>query len=285
MLDSLKKSDAELSGAQRRRGQQRYISRCHVGDICQVLLSSMGDESPDNKDGIESDRCGSAMAGARSSLGHGVSKSSRHTSSSSSGGHGAATGGDSTRGEGGGRGCVSVFNVVDDEPASRETVEAFARQLLLGVGGGPANDGRVPESEGRAPESEEGGRESEVGFPKGGKAHDLQGGSAAGGESSSGGCGGGRSSTSTSSRSSQSSSGESSSGSDVGDSRGRSSSSSRPAALEEKRVINTRIKRRLGVRLLYPTYREGLSAIAAGDAGPFTSMEDVWILTGRPLAG
>lgn len=34
---------------------------------------------------------------------------------------------------------------------------------------------------------------------------------------------------------------------------------------ESKRVRNDRIKRDLGVRLLYPTYREGLAAILAGD--------------------
>ena len=40
-------------------------------------------------------------------------------------------------------------------------------------------------------------------------------------------------------------------------------------ALEEKRVSNARLKRELGVRLAFPTYREGLAAIAAGDLRPF----------------
>jgi hypothetical protein len=39
--------------------------------------------------------------------------------------------------------------------------------------------------------------------------------------------------------------------------------------LEEKRVCNGLIKRELGVRLAFPTYREGLAAIAAGDLRPF----------------
>jgi nucleoside-diphosphate-sugar epimerase len=47
----------------------------------------------------------------------------------------------------------------------------------------------------------------------------------------------------------------------------------RPAGAEgargEKRVRNTLIKEELGVRLMYPTYREGLRAIAEGDATPF----------------
>ena len=37
----------------------------------------------------------------------------------------------------------------------------------------------------------------------------------------------------------------------------------------EKRVRNERIKSELGVALRYPTYREGLAAIHAGDRTPF----------------
>lgn len=40
-------------------------------------------------------------------------------------------------------------------------------------------------------------------------------------------------------------------------------------ALEEKRVSNNKLKQHLGVQLAYPTYREGLAAIAAGDLRPF----------------
>ena len=35
---------------------------------------------------------------------------------------------------------------------------------------------------------------------------------------------------------------------------------------ENRRVKNDRLKRDLGVRLAYPTYREGLTAIAARNA-------------------
>lgn len=41
--------------------------------------------------------------------------------------------------------------------------------------------------------------------------------------------------------------------------------------LEEKRVRNTKIKSRLGVRLRFPTYREGMRAIVEGDPMPFGS--------------
>ena len=41
--------------------------------------------------------------------------------------------------------------------------------------------------------------------------------------------------------------------------------------LEEKRVRNDLIKQELGVQLAYPTYREGLRAIHAGCMQPFTS--------------
>ena len=37
----------------------------------------------------------------------------------------------------------------------------------------------------------------------------------------------------------------------------------------EKRVSNQRIKRELGVRLAFPTYREGLAAILHKDMRPF----------------
>ena len=37
----------------------------------------------------------------------------------------------------------------------------------------------------------------------------------------------------------------------------------------EKRVRNDRIKSELGVELLFPTYREGLAAIAEGNRTPF----------------
>ncbi len=42
-----------------------------------------------------------------------------------------------------------------------------------------------------------------------------------------------------------------------------------PARTGEKRVSNQRIKRELGVRLAFPTYREGLAAIVQCDMRPF----------------
>ena len=42
-----------------------------------------------------------------------------------------------------------------------------------------------------------------------------------------------------------------------------------PGNLEEKRVSNARIKSSLGVQLRFPSYREGLAAIHAGDKTPF----------------
>ncbi|KAI8471093.1 MAG: NAD(P)-binding protein [Monoraphidium minutum] len=58
----------------------------------------------------------------------------------------------------------------------------------------------------------------------------------------------------------------------------------RGGAAEEKRVGNAKIKAELGVRLRYPTYKEGLAAIAAGVADPFLNAADVELLTGRPFA-
>ena len=45
-------------------------------------------------------------------------------------------------------------------------------------------------------------------------------------------------------------------------------------SLGEKRVGNSRIKAELGVRLHYPTYREGLQAIVIGPKLPFPSRAD-----------
>lgn len=41
------------------------------------------------------------------------------------------------------------------------------------------------------------------------------------------------------------------------------------AGLAEKRVANQRIKQELGVQLKFPSYREGLAAIAKRDRTPF----------------
>lgn len=40
-------------------------------------------------------------------------------------------------------------------------------------------------------------------------------------------------------------------------------------AAGEKRVANRRVKEELGVRLRFPSYQEGLAAIAAGDVSPW----------------
>jgi hypothetical protein len=49
------------------------------------------------------------------------------------------------------------------------------------------------------------------------------------------------------------------------------------AALEEKRVRNARIKEQLGVRLAYPSYREGVQAILGGCAAPFDADDLVFL--------
>ena len=49
--------------------------------------------------------------------------------------------------------------------------------------------------------------------------------------------------------------------------------------IEEKRVRNTRIKEELGVRLTFPTFREGIGSIHRGEIGPFSG-EDLTMLQG-----
>lgn len=208
ILDSLAAAGtAAPSSSQRRRGRQRYISRTHAYDIGSVLLASM--RAPGAGAG-GFDEFFSAAGGCMIRGG---------------GGGGAATAG----GGGGGSeaasssgGYVAVFNVADDEPAGREEVEAYARQLL----------GLPP-----------------VPPPPPDEAVTSSGGGGGGGEA--GGSGGG----------------------------------GRGAALEEKRVGNSKMKSVLGVALRYPSYREGLAAIAGCDVAPFGGAGDVVAMTGRGGGG
>lgn len=58
------------------------------------------------------------------------------------------------------------------------------------------------------------------------------------------------------------------------------SASTRGIVVPEKRVVSSKIREELGVTLLFPTYREGLAAIAAGDLRPFTSSAAVDVAVG-----
>ncbi|GBF92691.1 hypothetical protein Rsub_05060 [Raphidocelis subcapitata] len=207
------------SAGQRRRGRQRFISRVHAADIAATLLASMEEPGPDplgarllaaggGGGGGGSGSGGAAAGGAAPDRASGAAATITSSSSGEPLGSGGGGGGEGGGGAAGG-GFVAVFNVADDDPAPRDEVEAFARQLL----GLPAAE-----------------RPAE---PDGGDGGDGGGGRA-----------GGR-------------------------------------GLEEKRVWNEGIKRRLGVALQFPTYREGLAAIAAGDARPFLGPADWRAIGGR----
>lgn len=88
------RADGGGSASQRSRGEKRYISRCHVADIVTALLASMDAPAP----GCVRPGCWSVLT--RSGL----------------------------------TGLLlrSVYNVVDDDPASRAEVSAFADALLRG---------------------------------------------------------------------------------------------------------------------------------------------------------
>ena len=81
------------SASQRSRGDKRYISRCHVADIVAALLASMAAPAP----GCVSPAACSAE----------LPQADTHV-------------------------VRSVYNVVDDDPASRAEVSAFADALLRG---------------------------------------------------------------------------------------------------------------------------------------------------------
>ncbi len=152
-----------------------------------------------------------------------------------------------------------TYNVVDDDPAPRGEVAEFARQLLGTVRTGTQGPGESP---GGALGSEG----AEVAEPAAGVAGA---GAGTGGSSSSGGNAG---SESRGVDAGKKDSGDEGSGTGAGAGVGgggmRGRRSEGAGALEEKRVRNGRIKEELGVVLRYPTYREGVEAIARGEAWP-----------------
>ncbi|PSC70385.1 NAD(P)-dependent oxidoreductase [Micractinium conductrix] len=166
----------------------------------------------------------------------------------------------------------TAYNIADDDPADRATVMAYAAELLQRSAAGlPPPDGSwglpTPQPSGAAVLAGVGGSDAA--------------------SAASGGGGGGSSSGSLpelaeplSSVGTATSSGSSyDSGDDALQQQGwrRGAGLERPRGgggapgrrLEEKRVRNARIKKELGVQLAFPTYREGLAGIAAGDLRPF----------------
>lgn len=124
---------------------------------------------------------------------------------------------------------VDVINVVDDEPAPRGDVEAFALQLLGGAAAAAAGAGATA-----APPA----------VPAGASGSAEQGSSQPRGS--------GTDSDSSEAQQLQ---------------QPRLRRSSEP--LEEKRVANGKLKQQLGVVLAAPTFRQGLAALHAGDISPF----------------
>lgn len=56
---------------------------------------------------------------------------------------------------------------------------------------------------------------------------------------------------------------------DISGANGSGEQGGQPSGLAEKRVRNEKIKQELGVRLTFPSFREGLAAIAEKDYTPF----------------
>ncbi|KAL6763319.1 hypothetical protein V8C86DRAFT_2498773 [Haematococcus lacustris] len=104
---------------------------------------------------------------------------------------------------------AAVYNIVDDEPAPRTEVMAFARSLVLSDGArcNPTSSDATSKTKQEGPGAAEG----------------------------------------------------------AGD------------VLEEKRVRNHKVKEELGVSLRYPTYREGVAALAAGDIEPLMDSDLRWL--------
>lgn len=94
-------SQAPSSGSAARRSRQRFTSRCHVADVAQAVLADMQRRVQQQQQPHEA-----PDAAAGSPL---LSRS---------------------HGDQGDAAFVDIINVVDDEPAPRTEVEAYARQLL-----------------------------------------------------------------------------------------------------------------------------------------------------------
>lgn len=141
---------------------------------------------------------------------------------------------------------TAVYNIVDDEPASRETAVEYAAELLrrreAGLPLWDAATGRPVALASNSSRSSRGGGSSG---------------------------GGGTGSLALSSSSDLDDPPSSSSSSIYGSSLLQQEQQQQALALGEKRVLNLRIKEELGVRLEFPSYREGLAAIASGDSRPF----------------
>lgn len=217
VLDSV--TSSTKSDSQRRRSRQQYTSRCHVGDICQVLLASMNQP----------------------------------------------------RGPG-----VTVYNIVDDEPAGRQEVERYAVQLLLKSGVDqqqPHNNnttGLVMEEVTREFADKEsnsaGATPAGVHLPASSSTGDQAQELAAAGTSA---C-----DTAGNEMDLAAASYDKQHAVDVvPDIRRSRGAGAGIETVEQKRVRNSKIKDQLGVHLLYPSYQDGLTAILTGDTDPFTPAE------------
>eukprot|EP00887_Chlorella_sp_A99_P004253 scaffold15.g4253.t1 len=159
----------------------------------------------------------------------------------------------------------AVYNVVDDDPASREEVVQYAAEVLRRRARGLPLWDPASGAPAAAPRGGAAGVTASLAYSSldetSGEGGDEGGGRGAGrGGSGGGGGGGGR--------------------------RGPRqqylhlyqiqqqkavAALAAAAAVEEKRVSNARIKAELWFSLAFPTYREGLAAIASGDTRPFSS--------------
>jgi hypothetical protein len=229
-LDALQK-EGRPSASQERRGRQKFTARCHVGDICTILEASTKRPRPG-----------------------------------------------------------AVYNVVDDEPAGRGQVMEYAASLVAGHMASVLHEmPRLPQTEPRPssttrPEKNISGLSSVASIdeePSIDSSNSISNGVVGGGVNSnafSSGSEGGSSSSSSSSEEERIVVEEvvenviAVGGEDLREARAEAREYMPGVAATpngEKRVKNDLIKKELGVVLEFPSYREGLSAIALGDTRPF----------------
>ncbi|GLC45217.1 hypothetical protein PLESTB_000723900 [Pleodorina starrii] len=243
VLDTLASEPADLSSSQRRRSRQRYTARCHVYDICAVLAASMAAPAPGRIYNVVDDDPAprtDIMSYARSLLAGNPADGADHADDSSSATTTATTTTTTTTT------TTSVINNTSNSSSTSSSSSAGPVGLVsdqdVATSAVSSQQQQLQAAAAAAPKAEE-GVAAAAASDGGGGGGDLAAAASGAGDSS----------------------------------RSRSNSSGREAVLEEKRVRNGRIRGELRVALRYPSYREGLAAIHAGDCWPL-SREDLQLL-------
>lgn len=226
------------SSSTARRSRQRYTSRCHVADVVAAIQADMRRRT-NSSTHLPTDRTDTCQA-----VHQDQSESAENSQPQQS-----ECGADVLQAR-----FVEIVNVVDNEPAPRGDVEAFARQLLAST----MSEGACTVAASSEPVAEH----AQQTVPK---RQQLQ------------------QQHQEEEGSQQSADGEQQVGSSTSQQQQQQHNKQKRSLtepLEEKRVRNDKLKALIQVDLMAATYREGLTAMHAGNIEPFAP-EDLSCLYGQ----